>query len=159
MKHFRSRYSLIGGILLALLAVIVGSTVLYGKFDAGFAITIIATFLSYFYFAQKQDLEELSLFKKLFTEFNGRYDGLNEGLNLILRGDANTELTTEEIDLLYNYFNLCGEEYLFFKRGFIYREVWKAWLNGMKIFYQNERVRRIWEEELKTDSYYGLKIE
>jgi hypothetical protein len=159
MKHFRFQYSLIGGILLALLAVIVGWAVLYGKFDTGFAITIIATFLSFFYFAQKQDLEELSLFKKLFTEFNDRYDRLNEGLNSILRGDANTKLTTEEIDLLYNYFNLCGEEYLFFKRGFIYREVWKAWLNGMKIFYQNERVRKIWEEELKTDSYYGLKIE
>jgi hypothetical protein len=159
MKLFRFRYHLIGiGLLVIFLAVVVISLIL-GKFDSLTITTLIGILLSFLYFAQKQDLEELSLFKELFTEFNHRYDGLNEGLNRIRCGDKQAELTAEEIDLLYNYFNLCGEEYLFFKRGYIYPEVRKAWLNGMRIFYQNERIRRIWEEELETGSYYGLKIE
>src|SRR5688500_2099928 len=99
MKHFRFRYYPIGVFLLVLLAVVVLFATLYDKFDSGLVITIIATFLSYLYFAQKQDLEELSLFKELFTEFNHRYDELNEGLNLILRGESHIELTTDEIDL------------------------------------------------------------
>jgi hypothetical protein len=159
MKLFRFRYHLVGIGLSIILAVVILFLVAYGKFDPELVIPIAATFLSFLYFAQKQDLEELRLFKELFTEFNHRYDCLNEALNRILRGDKQAELTAEEIDWLNNYFNLCGEEYLFFKRGYIYPEVWKAWLNGMKIFYQNERIRTKWEEELKTDSYYGLKIE
>jgi hypothetical protein len=145
-------------VIVIFLAVVVVSLIL-GKFDSLTITTLIGIFLSFLYFAQKQDLEELRMFKELFTEFNHRYDSLNEDLNRIFGGDKQTELTTEEIDLLYNYFNLCGEEYLFVKRGYIYREVWEAWLNGMKIFYQNERIRAIWEEELETGSYYGLKIE
>jgi hypothetical protein len=61
------------------------------------------------------------------------------------------------LDTLYNYFNLSGEEYFYYKQGYIYPEVWKAWRNGMKIFYQVERIKQEWDKELSNDSYYGLK--
>lgn len=105
---------------------------------------------------QRQKTEELALFKSLFTEFNSRYDQLNEKLNAIRDEPSVKELEKEQRDTLFNYFNLCGEEYLFFSQGYIYPEVWRAWQNGMLIFYQNSRIKQLWDKELKTDSYYGL---
>ena len=110
---------------------------------------------------QKQKTEELQLFKGLFTEFNSRYDQLNEKLNELnaIRDEGpEKELEKKERDILFNYFNLCGEEYLFFSQGYIYPEVWRAWHNGMLIFYQNPRIKKLWDEELKTGSYYGLQL-
>jgi|SRR6478736_5628061 len=108
---------------------------------------------------QKQKTEELHLFKQLFTEFNRRYDEVNEGLNAIPKEPADSPLSPEERNLLFNYFNLCGEEYLFYSQGYIYPEVWKAWRNGMIVFYGNSRIQELWDEESKTDSYYGFKPE
>jgi uncharacterized membrane protein YccC len=128
MKIFRSRYHLIGIGLSLIILVVAILSLLLGKFDLSTIATLIGTslgiLLPFLYFAQKQDLEEVRLFKELFTEFNQRYASLNDGLNRIRHGDKQAELTTEEIDLLNTYFNLCGEEYLFAKRRYIYSEVW-----------------------------------
>lgn len=121
-------------------------------------VTIVGGILSSIYFVQKQRLEELRLFKELFTEFNERYDRLNEGLNQIREDNVQEELTQEEIKILYDYFNLCGKEYFYYKQGYVLSKVWKAWLNGTKIFYENRRIRELWERELKTNSYYGFKL-
>jgi len=119
---------------------------------------IVAGVLSLTYFIQKQKLEELNLFKEIFAGFNARYDKMNEALNRILTGDPNIELSKSECDTLYNYFNLCGEEYLYFSLGYIYPEVWRAWCNGMKIFRRNSRIKCEWDKELETGSYYGLNF-
>ena len=71
---------------------------------------------------------------------------------------AEQELTSDEITLLYNYFNLCAEEYLYYRKGFIYPEVWFAWRNGMKIFCGCPRICALWKTELQTNSYYGFPI-
>ena len=83
---------------------------------------------------------------------------MDQELNRIFYGDDQTPLSYEDIDTLFRYFNLCGEEYLYFKKGYIYPEVWKAWHNGMMVYYQNMRIRKLWSEELKSDSYYGLSF-
>ena len=158
MKHFMFRYYVVIALVL-FLATVVLVMLAYDSVDLEIIVTIIGVILSFVYFVQKQALEELRLFKELSTEFNQRYDRLNENLNRILLGDPDDELTAEELDVLNDYFNLCGEEYLFFKKGYIYPEVWKAWMNGMKIFYQDERIREFWLKELETDSYYGLRLE
>ena len=108
------------------------------------------------YFLLTHHTEEVKLFKELFESFNLRYDQINEELNQLRKRDQSRDFTKEENDLLYNYFNLCGEEYLYFKKGFIYPEVWEAWLKGMRIFYRVEKIKLLWNEELKTGSYYGL---
>lgn len=114
--------------------------------------------LSFAFAVQKQQLEEIRLFRELFCEFNKRYDRLNEKLNHIYLDQQPLDklFTVEEINTLYDYFNLCGEEHLYFARGFIYPEVWWAWKNGMKYFRQNPRIKKVWDEELGGDSYYGL---
>jgi hypothetical protein len=144
-------------LFVSIVLIIVGF-VFQEKLDWKLNITLVGSIISSIYFVEKQKLEQIVLFKELFTDFNKRYDGLNEKLNGILREDQHKELTPEQIDTLYDYFNLCSEEYLFYKQGFIYPEVWKAWCNGMKIFIKNKRIREVWRREVHTDSYYGLKF-
>jgi hypothetical protein len=107
---------------------------------------------------QKQILEELKLFKNLFEQFNARYDAMNDAINLIYQRPSGDLLDEDEIKTLSKYFNLCGEEYLYYKKGFISEEVWLAWSNGMKYYRQNPRIQKIWDQEIESDSYYGLSF-
>jgi hypothetical protein len=126
------------------------------------AATVVGALLSLTYFVQKQKLEELRLFRELFKEFNDRYSELNEELARIKAEDTEEtttqELPTQDQETLIDYFNLCGEEYLYFKRGYIDPSVWKAWFNGMKDNTATSRVKRLWQREKLTNSYYGLPL-
>jgi len=121
-------------------------------------LTVIGSVVSGVFFVQKQKLEELKLFKDLFREFNQRYDQMNEKLNNIIDANASDKLTAEETKVLFDYFNLCGEEYLFFKRGYIDPLAWQAWHNGMRFFYKSPRINALWLRELEGNSYYGLRF-
>lgn len=129
------------------------------KEDLSLFATVAGGLIGFFYFIQKQQLEELQLFKELFTEFNARYDKLNEALNHITLEDSQKALTDEDKSTLNDYFNLCAEEFLFYKKGYIYEEVWQAWHNGMAYYVAHKRIGDKWKEEVKTESYYGLKIQ
>jgi hypothetical protein len=118
-----------------------------------------AILVSSFFFVQKQRIEELRIFKELFTEFNDRYDKLNDSLNKIIEGNQDEEFTQDEKIVLYDYFNLCGEEYLFYKQRHINPDVWKAWLNGMHFYYNDPRIRNLWIEELRQNSYYEFSAD
>jgi hypothetical protein len=67
-------------------------------------------------------------------------------------------LAADDKQLLYDYFNLCAEEYLYFKSGYVDAEVWQSWLRGMKLFASNPEIRRLWQEELESGSYYGFTL-
>jgi hypothetical protein len=67
-------------------------------------------------------------FMDLLKTFNERYDGMNDSLQeAIRRPDA---FTNVENNLFIDYFNLCAEEWLFSKDGYIHDAVWNAWENG-----------------------------
>jgi hypothetical protein len=123
--------------------------------DFNVVFTIIASEFYLFFIVQKQKLDELHLFKELFADFNRRYDALNEKLNQIIK-DSGKSLGKDEIDTLYDYFNLCGEEYFFYKHGYIYPEVWKVWCNGIDYYLKDKRIGDLWLKEEKTESYYDL---
>lgn len=161
LKHFLFKYyALIAAV------VFVSAVLLISVFSRGPASDFAALgavgigIWSFAYGVQKQHLEEVRLFRELFKEFNERYDQQNEKLNRIYCEEQpdNTPFTPEQKDILYNYFNLCGEEHLYFQKGFIYPEVWQSWENGMKFFRRNRRIERLWDEELRNDSYYDLKF-
>lgn len=116
--------------------------------------------VAFFYFIHRQGLEELKIFNELFKDFNKRYDQMNSALNKIRQPDGQSpqDLDAESIHRLYDYFNLCGEEYLYFRKGYIYPEVWDAWRSGMRYFLEDGRIRELWEKEEKTGSYYGLTL-
>lgn len=113
---------------------------------------------SFAYFIQKQKLEETSLFRQLFDRFNERYDKMNEQLSQISLGDTSVQLLPTEVKVLIDYFNLCAEEYLYYKRGYIPRDVWCSWCNGMQWYYANPQIRALWDKELEAESFYGFAM-
>jgi hypothetical protein len=126
--------------------------------DLNILLAIFGGLISSFYFIQKHQLEELVLFKDLFKYFNEKYDALNNDLNQITLGDTDEPLKKKEVDTLYKYFNLCSEEYLYYTKGYIYKEVWKAWCSGIEYFLEHKRIGDKWAEEEKVNasSYYNL---
>lgn len=119
---------------------------------------VVGGLLSFVFFVQRQQLEEAKLIKELISDFNKRYDGLNNRLNDIGKtSSAEEQLSVKGTNTLYDYFNLCGEEYLYYRRGYIYPEVWNAWLKGMQSYFKDERIQGLWEDERGEESYYGLE--
>lgn len=119
------------------------------------ALPIIGSLLSLFYFVQKQKLEELKVFREIFTECNSRYDEVNESLAEIVESEGKC-LSSVEKQILVDYFNLCGEEYLYYRHGIIDPTVWEAWANGMRAILEAPRITEHWKKEKSTGSYYGL---
>ena len=109
------------------------------------------------YFLYRQHLDETKLFRELFVSFNERYDQLNDPLNDILADTSEGEFNPKEREQLFSYFNLCAEEYLFHRAGYIDQHVWNAWSRGMKVFFDHPRIRKLWEQDCKADSYYGFR--
>ena len=110
-------------------------------------------------FLYSQHLQETQLFKQLFTDFNRRYDTMNEQLENIRSRPDGEPLKPEECRRLVDYFNLCAEEYLFYRSGYIDVDVWKSWARGMLYFAQDPEIRLFWQQELSAESYYGFTLE
>jgi hypothetical protein len=113
--------------------------------------------VSFAYFVQKQKLEETRVIFDFFSQFNARYDKLNENLLAIVCRPETDPLNETEVQILIDYFNLCAEEYLIWKQGYVYPEVWKSWLNGMKFYFRQQRIRELWMRDCVTEFYYGLE--
>ncbi len=128
-----------------------------GSEDWKLLLPLVGGAISLIYIIEKQHLDEAALFRQLFTEFNARYDKLNEKLNGIRLSEQ--KLKNDDFLLLHDYFNLCSEEYLFYTKGFIYPEVWQSWVNGMKGYYCDPRIAEVWKIELANGSHYGLNME
>lgn len=120
-------------------------------------VTAVTGVVSFAYFVQKQKLEETRLISEFFTQFNARYDRLNDDLMAIVNRSENDPLKEIEVRILIDYFNLCAEEYLIWKQGYLYPEVWKSWFNGMKFYFRQPRICELWKQERVTESYYGLE--
>jgi hypothetical protein len=109
------------------------------------------------YFLYRQHLDETKLFKELFTDFNTRYDDLNDERNAILFGPSEGSLSPSEREHLFKYFNLCAEEYFFYEVGYIDSHVWESWYRGMGVFFKHPRIQALWEQDCKADSYYRFR--
>lgn len=155
IKHLSFRYPLVVFVLLSLA---VGLSLWWVGGERR-DILVISSGLAAFYFFHRQKLAETRLMKELITEFNGRYDTLNERLNLILeqgKKHPGLRLSPRERATLYDYFNLCAEEYLFTDLGYIDPRVWEAWDKGMKNYAEDSRIRAVWDQEEGKESYYGF---
>ena len=118
---------------------------------------VIAIFTSVF-LTQKQKLEETRLFSELFMKFNERYDKLNDKIAGIKSASQN-HIQNDTNNILDDYFNLCAEEYLFYKDGRIPDSVWKSWCRGMVEHLKTDVIRRYWDDAQKEGSYYDLTTE
>lgn len=142
-------------IVLSLLLIIIVFLIRAHQTEINLLVSSAGIALSFIYFTQKQKLEEIKLFKDLFTEFNKRYALQNEKLSDI-KSNKNKIAPDERNKILDDYFNICAEEYLFFKEGRIHNEVWGSWCRGMKEHLSNDIINAYWEKAQKENSYYGL---
>lgn len=126
--------------------------------DKSTGVTLIGAFISIAFFTQKQKLEELAEFRKLFESFNKRYDALEQQLSAVLLQPKNKVLSRSERECIIRYFNLCAEEYLYYKKGLIFKEVWVAWRAGMDQYKTSKAIEDIWNEEPQRPSYYGFEF-
>lgn len=143
---------------------LIGSVTVFAawfRFAAGhppeLLISAIGSVGAFTYFLYRQHLDEAKLFKELFAEFNSRYDALNDHLNTILFGPPDGPLSAEEKEHIFSYFNLCAEEYFFYKAGYIDSRVWESWYRGMKVFFKHPRIKSLWEQDCQADSYYRFR--
>ena len=119
-----------------------------------------------YYSKNSTDRENDRIMLELFREFNARYDLLNGKLYSIIKDDNSVEqktLTLEDKNVLYDFFNLCAEEYFWYKKGRIDPKLWKSWNAGMNFWYSHQVIKDLWLEEMKTKngktSYYLEKDE
>jgi hypothetical protein len=108
------------------------------------------------FFLQNGHKEDAKFMKELFEYFNKRYDDQNDDLQGWLQQKG--EFTEKQKLGFIDYFNLCAEESVFQKLGYIYDEVWKTWLNGMQQYGRDPRVAALWREQRETESYYDFEF-
>ncbi len=138
--------------------------------------TLIATIIlgatgiliTLYYSWQNKKLADEQMLKQLFTEFNQRYEKLNDSLYLIETKYSTTDEwtaaeNTEEIERLkqkaIDYFILCAEEfYWYHHKKRIDPIIWKSWQSGMNYWYNKvPTIKHLWKEEVKASgkvSYY-----
>lgn len=145
---------------IAIVAAVVGLAIVFATTTTdrtSFVGSVVAGVLAFCYFAQTQKLAEMSLFKELFTDFNRRYDALNERLSAIAVNGGASDGSSKQV--IIDYFNLCAEEYLWYTEGYIHADVWRSWCAGMVWYFDREPFRTTWNEESKKNSYYGLSLD
>lgn len=108
------------------------------------------------FFFHRGHSEDARFMKELFEYFNKRYDDQNNDLQAILK--KNGDFDKKDELAFIDYFNLCAEEWVFRKAGYIYDPVWRAWENGMRQYGRDGRVAKLWEDEKKSGSYYGFEF-
>jgi hypothetical protein len=115
----------------------------FSFFDArarlSFTIPLLTAVAGITGFLYTQHARDIQLFRELFREFNERYGALNNRLNEIC--DSRRVLTDPDRRVLCAYFDLCAEEYMYFTAGHIDSGVWDAWIEGMRYFDEDHRIR------------------
>jgi len=122
---------------------------------------LVGTGITIYYAWHSKKMAHDQMMKELFTEFNKRYDALNEHLEEIKINCKTIDDLKDNIILknkLTDFFNLCAEEYFWHKKKRIDNEVWHAWESGMNDWYNQVKVIQLfWDEEFEKSkgiSYY-----
>lgn len=124
--------------------------------DGGVLLTSVGGLWALAFYLHGRHADDAKFMKELLTEFNERYNRINGDLQSALWREGPF---TEQAKLKFiDYFNLCAEEWLFRKTGYIYDPVWNSWQNGMKQYGKDQRVKDLWLSERGSDSYYGFEF-
>jgi hypothetical protein len=122
---------------------------------------VIATGISLSLGIRQYKTENDKIFKKLFVEFNSRYDEkFKKDLETIISKyeiDKNYKLDSYQQNLIVEYLNFCAEEYLWRTKDRIPNNVWKSWEAGMVYYFNNPLINEIFfQEKDQKNSYYGF---
>ncbi|TYB79172.1 hypothetical protein [Bizionia myxarmorum] len=126
----------------------------------------VAIWLTSRYQRHAKKLANDEMMKDLFTEFNIRYDTINNKLDKISKTSVviwEAQKDEKEKALIYgdvvDFFNICSEEYYWYKEGRLDAKIWKAWHKGMNDIYNRSKIiQHIWEQECKNEGYKSYYI-
>jgi len=129
-------------------------------------VAVVAICLTYRHHKHSKKIANDRMMKELFGEFNKRYDVLNGYLEKITNHESMEYLMNDnplEYHFLRNklndYFNLCAEEYYWYKNGRIDEDLWKSWEVGMNAWYDNYAIiREAWKEEYESFGYQSFYL-
>ena len=123
-------------------------------------IALIGVVITFYFGFLKYKIENDKIFKELFIDFNGRYDNAFNDLLNEIKNNPKRVLTQPEINLIIDYFNLCAEEYLWYSKKRIPKEVWVSWKAGIHENLNIVQVNEIFKKETHTlngkKSFYGI---
>ena len=138
-------------------------------------LAIVAAYLASRHNKLSRELSNDNLQKQLFTEFNSRYDNMNDIIQFVLDfskedsvkfleskndegfGDYNKAFIKFKIN---DYFNLCAEEYYWYSKKRIDDRIWNSWKKGMDdIYNKSEIIRKQWQEEIKNDGWKSFYLD
>jgi hypothetical protein len=154
MKYPLKRYWIPISLLVAAIVVItyLGTT---GKVKAEVFASVLALSITAFIGSMSHFHNTDRFFKELFTEFNTRYNDMNEFLNSVA---PEQKLDLQGKQKIVDYLNLCAEEYMWVRKGRIPEHIWQSWKNGINQYLKNPNIRAVFEQEkaLWKSSYYGF---
>jgi len=104
----------------------------------GIVIATAALLISWRFNESRKRITHDQMKKELFSEFNQRYNLLDDILLTINPKESYQELKIadpEKARVLNKYIDLCSEEYFWYKRGRLDEDIWKAWNTGMQYWY------------------------
>src|SRR4051794_16227609 len=86
-----------------------------GLRSGGVLLSVVGSFWALAFYLHRRDAENARFVKELLTDFNARYDKLGSELQFALshRGELERETELKFI----RYFNLCAEEWVFWRTG------------------------------------------
>lgn len=150
---------------LVIVFLVVACLLLYfRKIEAQIFIGIVASIIAVYFGLLKQKIDHDRMFKELFESLNCRYNGdINDIFNELRRNPEKKidDIKGNEVNLIIDYFNLCAEEYLWFSKGRIPKDVWKAWKIGINENLKIAQIKVLYIKEMESssESYYGLDKE
>ena len=153
------------------LLVIALTTSIFCNADSRWFTGAIGAVVAIYFGLLKEKSDDDKLFKELFADFNERYDSdFNDLINTLKKDEGYTLPDDEgkafsgaakQRTLIIDYFNLCAEEYLWYSKGRLPRDVWEAWSAGIVENLQRKQVGDLFVEEMNREhgnkSYYGLR--
>lgn len=105
------------------------------------------------------------MLKELFTEFNQRFDRVNNKLDKISRLSKKKweKLEPKKKEryegIIIDFFNICAEEYHWHYEGRINGNIWVSWSKGMNDIYdRSEIIQELWRNECKKEGYKSYYI-
>lgn len=138
-------------------------------------LALVASWLAYRHNKLTRELSNDNLQKQLFTEFNGRYDKLNDLLEYVKNFSEEDEQNFRESSddrrfgeysklfikfKINDYFNLCAEEYYWFAKKRVDNLIWSSWKKGMNdIYYKSSIIREQWQEEIKNEGWKSFYLD
>jgi len=125
-------------------------------------LAVVGLYISYKFSKSNECINNEKLERELFKEFNLRFDILNGPLMELKLTDNLEQLKSNSKlhKVVIDYFNLCAEEYFWFRKKRISKEIWMSWNAGMKFYFRTYPfLQELWKEEIDNEGYksYYLK--